>query len=90
VAALDKRAMTKTQWIYIGGTLSLLPSAYLWACGLAHTFGVACKGNPLLVLLCVLFSIPVSALCGRRGSSLWYVVTGIATGTLLFAGFSLH
>jgi hypothetical protein len=73
------------------GIVSVLPCAYLWGSGLAiELWKVNPPGDPGLMLLAILGSIPLSAIVGAYGSRWWWVATAVAIGTLLFVGFRLH
>ena len=84
--------MTKTpRWTKIVGTLSILPALYFWLWILRPKFWLASyPGKPGMVLIGILCAIPLSIVVATRGSRVWYVVTAIALGTLLFVGFRLH
>lgn len=72
-------------WTTILGTLSGLPAAYFWGCGLAmQMFRVRCPGDTFVVLIAILGSIPLSAVVGSYGSRYWWIVTAAATGTFIF------
>jgi hypothetical protein len=84
--------MTKTpRWTKIVGTLSILPALYFWLWILGPKSWLASyPGKPGMVLIGILCAIPLSIVVATRGSRVWYVVTAIALGTLLFVGFRLH
>lgn len=78
-------------WTALLGVLSTLPCAYFWGCGLAHElFGTWCTGSTIFVLAGMFVSVPMSASAGAYGSRLWWSVTAIAVGTLLFFFLRLH
>ena len=77
-------------WTVILGTLSALPCAYFWFCMLAHGHGVRCPGPTVVVLLFVFLAIPSSAVAGAYGYRIWWFVTVVAVGTLLFVVLRLH
>jgi hypothetical protein len=78
-------------WTTILGIISAVPCAYFWGSGLAIViWKVNPPGDPFLLLLAILGSIPLSAVVGTYGSRYWWVITGIAIGTILLVGFRLH
>jgi hypothetical protein len=92
VAASGRREwIDVVDWTTILGIVSALPCVYFWAGGLAiELWKVNPPGDPLLLLLAILGSIPVSAVVGAYGSRWWWVATAVAIGTLLLVGFRLH
>jgi hypothetical protein len=78
-------------WTTVFGVLSALPCAYVWGCGLAHElFGIWCSASTIFALAGLFLSVPLSATAGAYGSRLWWSVTAIAIGTLLFFFLRLH
>jgi hypothetical protein len=78
-------------WTTILGVVSVLPCVYFWGCGLAmEVSSIRCPGDPAMLLLAILVSIPLSITVGAYGSRYWWLVTVIAIGTILFVGLRLH
>jgi len=84
--------MSKTPyWTRIVGTLSALPALYVWLWILGPKSWLAYyPGDPFAVLFGVLCAIPLSLAAAIRGSRIWFLVTAMAAGTLLFVGLRLH
>jgi len=78
-------------WTKLLGVLSILPVVYFWLVVLGPKSWLAhYPGKPASILLAILCSVPLSAGVAKRGSRLWYLVTAMAAGTLLFIGLRLH
>ena len=78
-------------WTTLTGVLAACPSGYLWFClAVFKLSNRACPFNPIVLLFCILGSIPLSAVSAIYGSRLWWLVTALGIGTLLFVGFRLH
>jgi hypothetical protein len=78
-------------WIKIAGILSILPCAYFWlSMAAVARWKADVPGDPFLIMLCVLLSIPLSIFAAIRWTRWMYVATLAQASTILLVGFRLH